>query len=54
MRACIFCMCKITACMGFVIARDFVNKRNPIREVCGKCVLIKSLSELDEKLQEKI
>ena len=32
--------------MGFVLARDIVSKRIPIREICGKCGLM--FLEMDE------
>ncbi len=46
MRQCIICGVKIEACMGFVLARDLVSKRIPIREICGKCGLV--ILEMDE------
>ena len=39
MRQCIKCETKIEACMGFVLAMDIINKRIPVREICGKCGL---------------
>ena len=38
-RQCIICDIKIESCMGFVLARDIVNKRIPVREICGRCGL---------------
>jgi hypothetical protein len=32
------CGAEITACMGFSLARDIVNDRRPVRELCGRCV----------------
>jgi hypothetical protein len=46
-RKCIACGEEIKECMGFVLARDIVNKRNPIREICGKCGL--EILDMDEK-----
>jgi len=46
MRKCIACGEGIKECMGFVLARDIVNRRIPIREICGKCGLI--ILEMDE------
>lgn len=46
MRQCIICDTKIEACMGFVLARDLVDKRIPIREICGKCGMM--FLEMDE------
>lgn len=40
MRQCVICGTKIEACMGFVLARDIVDRRIPIREICGKCGLM--------------
>ena len=40
MRQCIICGTKIKACTGFVLARDIVDKRIPVREICGKCGLV--------------
>lgn len=39
MRKCIKCNAKITSCMGFVFARDFLSQKKNIREICGKCAL---------------
>ncbi len=47
-RECLFCGQKVTACMGFALARDFVNKRVPVREICGECVLMTDLSLLQK------
>ena len=49
MRKCIACGEEIKECMGFVLARDIVNERNPIREICGKCGL-KILDMNEEQL----
>ena len=40
MRKCIACGEEIKECMGFVLARDIVDRRNPVREICGKCGLL--------------
>lgn len=40
------CGIEIKACMGFVLARDIVDKRIPVREICGKCGLM--ILEMDE------
>jgi hypothetical protein len=37
-RRCMRCNSEITACMGYVYARDFVSGRRPVREHCGRCV----------------
>ncbi len=39
-RQCIICGIKIGMCMGFALARDLVNRRVPVREICGKCGLV--------------
>jgi hypothetical protein len=52
-RQCISCGNKIEACMGFVLARDIVDRRTPIREICGKCgMLVLEMNE--EQLIEYI
>jgi hypothetical protein len=42
-RKCCICGTEITACFGYVVARDFVKyiegKQNYVREICGKDVL---------------
>jgi hypothetical protein len=42
-RRCLVCNAELKACFGYVIARDFIdyieNKREDIREVCGRDVL---------------
>ena len=38
-RRCFKCGKKIEECMGFVLARDFLNKVENPRELCGKCAL---------------
>lgn len=49
MRACIRCGATITACMGFVLARDMLAawadriQFTEVREHCGKCALWLSL-----------
>jgi hypothetical protein len=47
MRTCIRCGDVITACMGFVLARDMLaaeaGKTTEVREHCGKCTLWLSL-----------
>lgn len=45
-RSCIFCDEEIKECMGFVLARDIVEKKDFIREICGKCALL--ILDLDE------
>jgi hypothetical protein len=45
-RNCIKCGTNIDKCMGFVLARDIVNRRKIPRELCGKCVLTTTLNEL--------
>lgn len=35
-RRCIGCATEITACFGFGLARDIVNERYPVRELCGR------------------
>lgn len=49
-RKCIACGEEIKECMGFVLARDIVNKRTPLREICGKCGL-KILDMNEEQLE---
>ena len=38
-RRCFKCGKKIEECMGFVLARDFLNEVENPRELCGKCAL---------------
>jgi hypothetical protein len=40
-RKCQECKTKISKCMGFVNARDFINYKpgKKVRELCGRCVL---------------
>lgn len=38
-RLCIVCGEQIAECMGFVLARDFIDNTPQPREVCGKCAL---------------
>ena len=45
-RKCVKCGVQIEECMGFVLARDIVNRRKIPREICGKCVLITEPEEL--------
>lgn len=53
MRKCMVCGAKIKASMGFVLARDIVDRRIPVREICGKCGL--EILEMDEiQLNRKI
>jgi hypothetical protein len=40
-RFCDDCGIKIVNCMGMVNAGDFISKKKHIRELCGKCVLIR-------------
>jgi hypothetical protein len=51
-RYCIVCGEKIEECMGYILARDFIDflnkKRNNIREICGKDVLRLSIDIEDE------
>jgi len=47
-----FCKNKITECMGFVLARDIINNRIPIREICGRCAL--PILEMDKEQLNKI
>lgn len=56
MRECVFCGSPISACMGFVIARDFTNHKDDrhIRELCGKCALITKPEELDMKFIDQV
>lgn len=49
-----FCSVGIHGCFGFVLARDFVSNKHPVRETCGKCALkldagMLALPSLDEK-----
>jgi hypothetical protein len=46
MRKCIACGEEIKECMGFVLARDVVNRKGFIREICGKCGL--KILDMDE------
>ena len=46
-RTCIRCGAEIDKCMGFVLARDIVNRRKAPREFCGKCALITEPDEID-------
>ena len=39
-RQCVRCGAEITACMGFVLARDVVDERRQPRELCGRCGLL--------------
>lgn len=51
-RNCIFCKTIILECMGGVIAEDFILATSgqipfsKIREVCGKCALVKTAYEI--------
>ncbi len=51
-RKCYFCSVLIQACMGYVIARDFIqllnNPNYKVRESCGKCV--ERITKLDSSL----
>ena len=53
-RHCIFCDKEIEECMGFVLARDIVDKRIPMREYCGECIpeidLIRLLEDIDNEV----
>ena len=49
-RNCILCGEPITACMGFVLCRDFI-KGGPCREVCAKCG-VRALDNLEEVLED--
>jgi len=40
-RICEDCKIKIINCMGFVNAGDWLAKKKHIRELCGKCVLLR-------------
>jgi hypothetical protein len=57
-RQCVVCTGDISACFGFVLARDFLvtlqnqHVENTSREVCGKCVLILTPQEVDEIISE--
>jgi hypothetical protein len=37
---CFKCGKIIKECMGFVLARDFLNDSKNPRELCGKCILL--------------
>jgi hypothetical protein len=39
-RKCFKCGKKLEECMGFVLARDVLRKREHPRELCGKCALV--------------
>ena len=39
-RTCYRCSRVITACMGFVLARDYLSCAPKPRELCGVCVFI--------------
>ena len=49
-RKCILCGEIITACMGFVLCRDFI-KGGPCRELCAKCGF-RALFDLEGVLKE--
>ena len=51
MRKCIVCSEEIKECMGFVLVGDIINKRNTVREICGKCGLM--VLDMDEKQLNK-
>ncbi len=51
MRKCLFCSKEIKECMGFVLARDIINDRTSIREICGICGL--DILEMDEEQLDK-
>lgn len=53
MRKCINCGEEIKECMGFVLVRDIINKRIPVREICSKCSLI-LLGMNEEELRKKL
>jgi len=36
-RKCMICGTPIRECMGFVLARDILNKNKQIREICANC-----------------
>lgn len=40
-RKCTDCGVKIINCMGYVNAGDWLKQKTNIREICGKCVLIR-------------
>lgn len=52
-RKCVFCSTPIDACMGGVVASDFLklleglNTSDEVREVCGKCALARNPEELE-------
>jgi hypothetical protein len=52
------CGAEITACMGFSLARDIVNDRRPVRELCGRCVerpdIVDFLASIMEAQQEPV
>lgn len=51
-RKCIYCNNKIETSMGFVLARDILNKKIIPRELCGKCGL--TILEMNEEQLKKI
>jgi hypothetical protein len=42
-RKCEDCGKKITNCMGYVNATDFLARKSHIRELCGKCVILRDI-----------
>lgn len=50
MRHCIRCNTQLTACMGFCLARDVIEGRGLVRELCGRCALITEPEQLDDWL----
>jgi len=56
-RKCHECDSSIHACMGFVNCTDFLKlayNRNHkhVRELCGKCVLLKDMDEINRLIDE--
>lgn len=45
-RKCIKCGRVIRESMGFVLIRDILNRRFPVREHCGICVNLVTMEEL--------
>jgi len=52
-RKCIFCGKEIIDSMGFVLFRDIISGRMPIREICEICGL-EIIDMKEEKLVEKL
>lgn len=53
-RKCVFCFTLIEECMGGVVAGDFLKlvagliTPTEVREVCGKCALVRNPEELEQ------